>query len=143
MSDAGLLLLLWVVVFGLLGVAVADHRGQSRVAGFFLGGILGIIGVLLVAISKPSAQTVKQQSRCPFCAEQVQDAAVVCKSCGRDLPMRACIHCSRQMQRGGVKCPNCGEANPVWKLHEGRWWTRDKDGKQWVLDETSNQWVQA
>jgi predicted amidophosphoribosyltransferase len=42
-------------------------------------------GFSIDGIGKTSSATVL----CPFCAEEIKPAAIVCKHCGRDLPKRS------------------------------------------------------
>jgi hypothetical protein len=58
--------------------------------------LIGWVVAMAMAVTKPAtvhvlsqplvAQVITGRS-CPFCAEQIQPAAIVCKHCGRDLPV--------------------------------------------------------
>lgn len=108
---AGVVVLIWLVagaVCGAAGFLIGDMKGRS-VAGFWLGFLFGPIGLIVIAVLPPTplAEAERQaqidaaidalsagphESRatptrrpCPWCAESIKPAAVVCRYCGRDV----------------------------------------------------------
>jgi hypothetical protein len=80
--------------------------------------------------------------QCPFCAEDIQAAAIVCKHCGRNLPTvpppaspsaaptvvgpaafkgnaAGCAHCGRTVRVGDDRCPHCTAALKWVELGDG------------------------
>jgi hypothetical protein len=106
-SAVILYLLIWIGIGGGVGAAIGSPKGRAA-AGFFLGLFLGIIGWIIVAVMEPTAeqrllrtselarfiqqpQNNQQQARvvaeraCPWCAELIKPAAIVCRFCNRDV----------------------------------------------------------
>jgi len=93
----------WAVC-ALIGWAIGNSKGCPT-AGFFLGLLLGLIGLIIIAVMRltpeyeaaqradaiahaPAVeplQSSQQLRACPWCAEPIQPAAKICRYCQRDV----------------------------------------------------------
>lgn len=68
---------------------IASNKGRSGVLWFVIGAMTAVLGLIVIA-ALPTEQRPRtskgEVKQCPFCAEEILAAAVVCKHCGRDIP---------------------------------------------------------
>jgi hypothetical protein len=94
--SGGVTLMVIAVLYFLPAVIARKkpNAGSVFVVNLFFGWtVIGWIIALAMAANNPQPQAVPQPAiqgptgrTCPFCAEDIKPAAVVCRHCGRDLP---------------------------------------------------------
>ncbi len=120
------------VIFGLISLAVWQNKGGSPVVGFLWGFFLGLIGLIVVAVARPSGtRKVKNVPAAETAAWQ--------QFAQPQVPSRPCPICGQAIQADQGVCPHCSQASEPWRNESGTWITR-QDGKEWWLNPQTNAW---
>jgi hypothetical protein len=109
------------LISAFVAAAIWKNRGGSAGEGFFLGLVLGILGIILAAVMTPRAVKEKQ-------AQQV-------------AMMRECPFCKQQIRRDASVCPFCQRESEAWTFHSGAWWVK-RNGQWLYLNEQNGSWDQ-
>ena len=110
---AAIWIIAWVV-FGFVAASIWEGKGGSYGAGFALGALLGIIGLIIVLVAQPSGTP---------------------RPLAPTMATKECPYCKTLIRRVASVCAHCQWESPAWILHEGHWWATDSAGVRSWLDE--------
>lgn len=132
---------IWLVC-GLLGAVIGSGKGRAG-SGLVLGLLLGVIGLIIVALMSPNpeaearrqsqialaAQNLPGMRRCPWCAQSIQSEALICQYCGRDV-VRLPAPNGDAVAEGWLPDPSGRYATRYWDGNEWTKWVGTADGTE-------------
>lgn len=87
--------LIIAAIIGLIPAAIAQSKGKDFWAWWFFGAAFFIVA-LPIALLMPRADPNENETRqlqqgilqeCPFCADLIKSEAIICKHCGKEIPL--------------------------------------------------------
>ena len=82
---------LGALLSGYAGMTIWARKGGKPAGGFLVGGLLGALGVFILAAARPRQTEIEAAARaagltpCPHCAELIKHQAQVCRYCQREF----------------------------------------------------------
>lgn len=77
--------ILLLTIAGIVGGIIAGRKGRSPVWWFILCALFPLLIIVIIAL--PPTVSIGYTKKCLYCAEIIKADAIVCKHCGRELPI--------------------------------------------------------
>ena len=108
------------IICGVIAGFISRDKGKGFGFGFIAGLFLGIIGIIIAALSSGGTGGEGDWSQ-----------------------HRVCPHCKERMRRDAGVCPSCQRDSKPWTLRAGQWWSQSNSGEMWRLDPQANTWERS